>query len=174
VCCSVLQCVAGAELQCQVVLQCAAVCYSVPQYVAVCCSVLQCAAEAEPQYQVVLQCVAVCCRVLQCVAGTKSPYQVPIDKGPPSSLLFSAISLELLLWIHSWPRGEIRKSNKCPWLWPWEALPLMFAGQGGVTWLIHMWYDSIMNSIWLICMWVWIVHTWHDSFVCDMTHSYVT
>jgi len=77
-CCSVLQCVAVCcsvplcLLQCFClflntrcsVLQCVLVCFSVLLCVAVCCSVLLCAAVC----CCVLQCVAVCCNVLLCVA----------------------------------------------------------------------------------------------------------
>jgi len=45
-----------------------------------------------------------------------------------------------------------------------------------VTWLIHMWRDSIACDVTLAhsCVTVTcLIHMWHDSFICDMTHSYV-
>ena len=69
----VLQCVAV----CCSMPQCSAVCCSMLQCVAVCCSVLQYAAVFAVCYSV-LQCVAVCCSVLQCDAVRCSVLQCSI------------------------------------------------------------------------------------------------
>ena len=59
-------------------LQCVALCCSVPRCVAVCCSVLQCVAvccsvmQCVAAYCSVLQCVAVCYSLSQCVAVCRS------------------------------------------------------------------------------------------------------
>ena len=61
-----------------------------------------------------------------------------------------------------------------------------------VTWLIHMWHDSLTRMTRLMCdmthsyVWhdsfirvTWLIHMWHDSLtrmtrlMCDMTHSFV-
>jgi len=56
-----------------------------------------------------------------------------------------------------------------------------------VTWLIHVWHDSLWCNMINSCS-TWLIHTWHDSFMCttrfihvqhdsctrDMTHVCVT
>ena len=54
-----------------------------------------------------------------------------------------------------------------------------------LTWLIHMWRDSIVRDdsfifntthsyvTWLLHV-TWLIHMRHDSFICDMTFSHVT
>ena len=46
-----------------------------------------------------------------------------------------------------------------------------------VTWLIHMWHDSLMCVTWLIHMCdmthsyeTWLIHMWHDLYTHDITH----
>jgi len=38
-----------------------------------------------------------------------------------------------------------------------------------VTWLIHVWHDSVMSGMTHSCV-RWLVHMWHDSFTSEMTH----
>jgi len=41
-----------------------------------------------------------------------------------------------------------------------------------VTWLLDVWHDSIIRDITRWCM-TWLAHMWHGSSICDMTRAYV-
>jgi len=70
-------------------------------------------------------------------------------------------------------RSSARPHEFVEYMWISHVIYIVDAANLHVTWLNHMWHDSVIHDMSHSYV-TWLIYMKHDSYTCDMTHWYVT